>query len=149
MQQYNAIITLSFGKSPKVNKYLADITREIIKDHPEAKVILQKEVYEQMDFGVDENFHPITEEKYMDTIEVLKRAKKHLGNKNKIILVAHPLHFYRAWYIAENMGFKVSEGRVPKCVYDKNDPQIHCRNVIFFGIWNILGWIKLLLWKNE
>lgn len=116
------------------------------------------------------------EGKYLDTIEVLEQSKAFLFKvqldmvdkdwdeiiktvkekggdlnppfvENNIILIAHSLHFHRAWKTAEKLGFKVSQYKVGKIPLDKNDSQWWCRNRLFFTIWNLAGWGKYLLMK--
>lgn len=155
---YDAIVALSFGKG-SANSYLAEVVYNIQKDH-KCWLILQKEIakkfYDLLKAKDTQDdllrririVHKHRQEgKYLSTQEVLEQARKAI-NGNKIILVAQPLHFQRAWYIAKKLGFKVSEGKTT-CVYDKNDPQIWTRNCLLFGIWNLFAWGKCLISKRS
>lgn len=136
----NAIVALSFGEGI-VNKYLADVVKEILTIYPEPAIVCQKEVAANLDIPC----MVIENKGYIDTIEVLKRARKTIKGDN-IVLVTHPSHFQRSWHIATKLGFKVSEGRT-QYVWDRNDPQIHCRNWLFYSLWEIPAYIKAKLIK--
>ena len=152
MEKYDALVSLSFGKGT-TNNYLANIIRELYLNCSVDKVIVQKEIADELPadrFDILVIREHRQEGKYLDTIEVLGQVKELLISsftlkKPKILLVAHPLHFYRAWKIAEKMGFKVIEGRVPEMRFDRKDPQIWCRNWFFFRIWDLAGRIKYYL----
>ncbi|MDD5013923.1 MAG: hypothetical protein PHW73_02330 [Atribacterota bacterium] len=139
---YDAIVGLSFGRG-SANKYLADIIKEIKKDH-DIPVIVQTEIGDYY-IGADNVIKEHRQKgKYLDTFEVLAQAGIILGQQNPtIILVAHPAHFYRALFIAKRLGLKIVEGRVFKAIYDKNDSQVWTRNWFLFKIWNFIAWFKI------
>lgn len=156
VERYN-IIGLSFGTG-KSNKYLAEVIEGITKEYSRLPlIIVQKEIADYLPEVLRNQSFIISEHrqrgKYLDTLEVLKQAKKILGENKKVIIVAQMDHWDRACKIAKILGLEPMEKEAMKWYsdfdvpFDWNSKQWWTKDYFFYFIWDLLA--DFYLWFHN
>lgn len=146
--QAQVAIALSFGSKAlnQSNRVLAKICMGLQAKH-NLPLILQQEVY-CAGYGLRCYAIGSPHHKYIDTHEVLRVARDicKMQGWQRIVLVCHPDHFWRAKRTVEKLGLQVVfvPPEIAKVPYALDDPQPWVRNAQNFRLREILSRIFFL-----